>query len=226
MPRCELPTLTARVVSKIHKSKRKSLEFANFHVNVLRLCFSLWTVPFNSIGARFCVYVAFPLTFHCEWAIRESPRSLQRIIHDDLKSHPYKIQIVQQALKHWQTLRNEYEKPLRKSPWTCYIVWWGLSFTAWRNAYNAMVTIYPVQYSRNSNCCFQSLNGRLYPVLSRYVQVNYCNTYNTLACLYPTIHSAQPCTFACIADFVELLQINLFILCYHNYRKFVLTIAL
>ena len=74
MPRCKLPTLTARVVSKIHKCKRKSLEFANFRVNVLRLrlrlrlCFSLWTVPFNSIGTRFCVYVAFALTIHCEWA--------------------------------------------------------------------------------------------------------------------------------------------------------------
>ena len=42
------------------------------------------------------------------FALRMSPRSLQRIIHDDLKFHPYKIQIVQHALKHWQTLRNEY----------------------------------------------------------------------------------------------------------------------
>ena len=71
MPGCELPILTARVVSKIHKRKRKSLEFAKFRVNVLRLrfCFSLWTLPFNSIGARFCVYVAFAFTFHCEWAL-------------------------------------------------------------------------------------------------------------------------------------------------------------
>ena len=33
MPGCELLTLSARVVSKIHKRKRKSLEFANLRVN-------------------------------------------------------------------------------------------------------------------------------------------------------------------------------------------------
>ena len=76
MPGCEIPTLAARIVSKIHKRKRKSLEFANFQVNVLclclrlRLCFSLWTLPFNGIGAKCCVYVAFAFTFHYEWALR------------------------------------------------------------------------------------------------------------------------------------------------------------
>ena len=32
------------------------------------LMFFIVNGSFNSIGTRFCVYVAFALTFHCEWA--------------------------------------------------------------------------------------------------------------------------------------------------------------